>query len=269
MNTQDTGHDPFWPDEAAPTYIAAIGHVVDSWACAKCGSVDVGEKSSADPTLCNACYTDQAQNTALAKKTNADWMEQSVACGLALYERQPEETPMEWFIWDSYRKHYPMKMPNWTELAAECGCAVGTVVNASNRWSYKVRIQHWARSMDDTLQEQRIKDVTEMNERQVSIAKTLQDKLKSAVENLDPILLRPGEIATLLKASTELERRIQLSAPEKVQGTMLDAGTKQQQLTEAKDISEVVDILSKAGMLTGGMSVGIRTTTEIVTKENV
>ena len=269
MNTQDNGHDPFWPEATNTSYIEALGHIVDAWKCTKCGSVDLGEKSSADPTLCNECYRDQAQNSALAKKTNADWMEQSVACGLALYERQPEETSMEWMIWDRYRAHYPMKMPNWTELAAECGCAVGTVVNASNKWSFKVRIQHWARTMDDTLQEQRVKDVTEMNERQVDMAKTLQDKLKSAIDSLDPALLRPAEIATLLKASTELERRIQLSAPEKVQGTALEAGSKQSQLTEAKAISEVVSILSKAGMLGTGVALGIRTTTEIVTKENV
>jgi hypothetical protein len=260
-------HDPLWPSPSEPSYVEALGHIVDSWSCSKCGSVDVDEKSLADTTLCNSCYTNQAQNSALAKKTNADWMEQSVACGLALYERQPEETTLEWMIWDKYRAHYPMKMPNWTELAAECGCAVGTVVNAQSKWSFKVRIQHWARTMDDTMQEQRAKDVTEMNERQVGMAKVLQDKLKTAIDNLQPELLRPGEIVALLKASTELERRIQLSAPEKVTGTALDAGTKQQQLTEAKDINEVVDILARAGMLGNGMTLGIKTT-EIVMKEN-
>lgn len=257
-------HDPLCP--TADAIIESTGKMSDAWCCKKCGTYDLTRRASADPALCNDCYKLEAQNTAVAKKTNSDWMEQSTACGLAIYERQPEETNNEWFIWDKYRSHYPGKMPNWTQLADECGCAVATVLSAANKWSFKVRIQAWARAMDDTLQETRIATITEMNNRQVEMATMLQEKLKVAIDGLQPELLRPQDIVQLMKVSTELERTIKLSKPEKIEGTVADAGKKQQALTKAEDIGEVVGILQASGILDGKI-LGIKTTSEIVVKE--
>lgn len=269
------GPDPLWPAGAEPEHLppaeradalihaAFVGNTVDSFTCARCGSHI--NRSSADPTLCGACYTKDAKNTQMARKMNSSWMEVAEEAGLALYERQPEETDEEWRIWVTYRDHYPLKLPTWNELAKECSVTPGTILRVSSRWSFKVRMQAWARASDDETAQQRIEAIKEMNKRQVDMSMKLQEKLAAAIEQLDPALLRPGEIVNLLKASTELERRIKLATPEKVDGTVQVAGAQQKKLTKTEDLGEVLKILGSTGVLPGQkLAVEQTTTTRIL-----
>lgn len=274
-NDDKTIHpDPFWPVGATPEHLSPAQMAdakvsefvgVNPWTCVKCGTHL--NKSSEHPDYCVECWKKEANNTALARKVNSSWMEDSDALGLAYFERQPEETDTEWMIWERYRSHYPMKLPTWSELAKECGCSVSLVTRTAQRWSFKVRLQSWARYTDDSMMEDRVAAIKEMNARQVSMAKTLQDKLKTAIDSIDPVLLRPGEIVQLLKVSAELERRIVTATPEKVEGTVADAKQRQSNLTKPEDMSEIVNILAKTGVLPGqGIAVEQTTTTRIVAK---
>lgn len=267
--------DPLWPTGALPDHLSpevrAQKEVQDNfvgvapWTCKKCGTHL--NKSVEKPTYCATCYKLEASNSALAQKNNATWMEQSEASGLALFERQPEENDLEWLIWTRYREHYPMKLPTWAQLAKECNTSVAKVVQTSQVWSFRVRMQSWARFTDDENAETRIDAIKEMNKRQVNMAKVLQTKIAAAIDKLDPMLLRPNELVQLMKVSTELERRIVTATPERVDGTVSDTATKQKQLTKAEDLSEVVSILAKTGMLPGqGLAVEQTTTTRIVAK---
>lgn len=266
--------DPFWPTGAEPDHLSPAQMAttkvsefvgVDPWTCVKCGTHL--NKSSEHPDYCVECWKKEANNTALARKVNSSWMEDSDALGLAYFERQPEETDTEWMIWERYRSHYPMKLPTWSELAKECGCSVGLVTRTAQKWSFKVRLQSWARYTDDSMMEERAAAIKEMNARQVGMAKTLQEKLKTAIDSIDPVLLRPGEIVQLLKVSAELERRIVTATPEKVEGTSLDVKQRQNNLTKPEDMNEIVSILAKTGVLPGqGIAVEQTTTTRIVAK---
>lgn len=266
--------DPFWPTGAVPDHLSPAQMAdtkisefvgVDPWTCVKCGTHL--NKSSENPDYCVECWKKEANNTALARKVNSSWMEDSDALGLAYFERQPEETDTEWMIWERYRSHYPMKLPTWSELAKECGCSVGLVTRTAQKWSFKVRLQSWARYTDDSMMEERAAAIKEMNARQVGMAKTLQEKLKTAIDSIDPVLLRPGEIVQLLKVSAELERRIVTATPEKVEGTSLDVKQRQTNLTKPEDMNEIVGILAKTGVLPGqGIAVEQTTTTRIVAK---
>lgn len=266
--------DPFWPTGAVPDHLSPAQMAdtkisefvgVDPWTCVKCGTHL--NKSSENPDYCVECWKKEANNTALARKVNSSWMEDSDALGLAYFERQPEETDTEWMIWEHYRSHYPMKLPTWSELAKECGCSVGHVTRTAQKWSFKVRLQSWARYTDDSMMEERAAAIKEMNARQVGMAKTLQEKLKTAIDSIDPVLLRPGEIVQLLKVSAELERRIVTATPEKVEGTSIDVKQRQNNLTKPEDMNEIVSILAKTGVLPGqGIAVEQTTTTRIVAK---
>ena len=132
--------DPFWPAGVSPKHLsptdkndAVVQEAWDSvgvdvnWRCASCGMTGIENRSPKDPLFCNRCYKKRCTSTALANRTNENWQEQSEALGLALFERQPEETDLEWLIWCKYRDHYPLKMPTWTALAEECKCSVATV----------------------------------------------------------------------------------------------------------------------------------------------
>jgi len=268
--------DPLWPQGAEPKHLgptirkdakvaAAYGAGLNAWKCSKCGAF---MPRSTDDRYCVECFKTEKQNSAVAQRINADWMAQSQQLGLALYERQPEETDTEWRIWEAYRRHYPLKMPNWSELAKEVGCAPATVVKAANKWSFRVRLQAWARYTDDTMLEERAQAIKEMNSKQLGMAKTIQDKLKDAIECIEPALLKPNEIVNLFKIATELERRVVTSMPEKVEGTVLDTGSKTEQLTRVEDLGEVVSILSKTGVLNlEGRTVGVEQTTRVIVKE--
>lgn len=268
--------DPFWPEGATPrhlplaerkdkslvdTYVGAL----DGWMCEKCESTM--DKSVADERYCNNCYKTEAKNTAMAKSVNAHWMEQSELVGLELFERQPEENDTEWLIWTTYRQHYPMRMPTWSELANECGVAVSTVIRAAQRWSFATRLQSWARFTDSDMMENRIAAIKEMNERQLDMAQRLQVKLSEAIDFVDPTSLRPNELVSLLKAATDLDRRITMALPEKVEGTIVQTQDKDVVATKPEDMSQIIQILQTTGIL-DSKSIGIeQTTTRFIAKE--
>lgn len=270
--------DPFWPAGVEPTHlsvekqrdkgVAAVFSEVNggAWHCKKCGTML--RQSKRDSSYCSECYDSESQNTALAQKINANWMEQSKELGLEIFERQPEETMHEWFIWCKYREFYPLKMPTWTELASVCDASVATVTKAANKWSFKVRLIAWARHTDADIQEKRIAAIKQMNDKQLGMAQTIQDKLKVAIDNLQPELLKPGEIVNLFKVATELERRVTTYVDEKIESTLLETKNKQVTTTRPEDLSEVVAILQKTGLLEGKV-IGVEQTTRLIAKEDL
>lgn len=275
--------DPFWPEGAVPQHLSKAAQaseavmsrfgvdITTAWHCSKCGSADLTQRSLLDQQYCNKCYLVEKSNSSLAKRVNPDWMAQSAELGLAIYERQPEETDLEWYIWCKYRDHYPLRMPSWKELAEKCDCSVATCVKASQKWSFKVRLQAWARMTDDEMLEDRVHAIKEMNQRQLQMAKELQGKIQQAIGYLDPALLKPNELVNLFKMVTELERKIVTAMPERVETTVQEAGQKQRQVTKVEDLGEIVDILQKAGMLENkaiGVEQKVTTqTTRIIAKE--
>lgn len=266
--------DPFWPEGVVPTHLSKTDKsdimLVESytgplWRCEKCGSL--ADQSPTDKRYCIACVDKEAQNSAVAKRVNSGWMEQSEELGLAIFERQPEETDTEWRVWTAYRGHYPLKMPTWAELAAETGHAVATVIKAATKWSYRVRLVAWARVTDAEIQEKRIAAIKEMNSKQLTMSQTIQSKLQAAIDNIDPALLRPNEIVNLFKVATELERKITTYIDDTVESDAIAAKAKQVSLTKPEDLGEVVAILQKTGVLQGH-TIGIEQTTRIIAKEN-
>lgn len=271
--------DPLWPEGAKPKHLgaqmnkdakvaAAFSAALGTWRCSKCGST---LKKSTDPRYCVDCLAKEAQNNKVAQTINANWMEQSEELGLAIFERQPEETDLEWRIWDAYRRHYPLKMPTWSELAKEVGSAVATVTKTAQKWSFRARLQAWARYADDETTEKRIAAVKEMNEKQLGMAQTLIEKLREGIDNIDPLTLKPNEMVNMFKMATELERRIVTALPERVDGTVQDTGRKTEQLTKAADLSEVIDILEKTGVLgrrDSAKTVAIEQATRVVVRED-
>ena len=267
--------DPFWPGGAelihlTPTerenkeIIQAYSDVQGIiWKCKKCGAMSGPSKT--DPELCATCSREMSQNSSLAKKMNSDWMELAGELGLELFERQPEESDVEWRIWEAYRGYYPMKLPTYAELAAKTGNSTATVVKASNKWSYKVRLMAWSRFTDADIQEKRIVAVRSMNEKQLGMAQTIQDKLKDAIDGLQPELLKPNEIVNLFKVATELERKVTSYVEETVASTLSESAAKQDSMTKPEDISEILAILNSSGMLQG-KQIGIEQTTRVIVK---
>lgn len=177
------------------------------------------------------------------------WEDLSVELGLALYERQPEETDREWTVWVKYRSYYPMPVPTWSALARELGLSVAFVTNTSRKWNFRSRMISWAKRVDSEDQEKRIVAIREMNEKQLSMAQRLQDKVSQAIDVIDPALLRPSEVVNLGKFSVELERHIKEYKEERVDTDV--SGSTTQAAPPAKkteDLLEVVKILQQTGI---------------------
>jgi hypothetical protein len=120
-------------------------------------------------------------------------------------------------------------------------------------------------------QRQRETEILEMNKKHITLAEKINVKLEKAIDNIDPTLMSAKEIAGLLKISSELERKARLDQP--VLGAVRaddDNPDLKKANTNTEDLAQVVDILTKAGVLTG--NIGVRTTTttttEVVVKED-
>lgn len=277
------GPDPFWPEGVMPTHLAPAERCdaavqtawkeqagVDlSWRCEECGTMV--DRSAKDPRLCNKCYIKAKEARALATRTNEGWQELAQSLGLAIYERQPEETDLEWRIWEKYRSYYPLALPTWSKLAEEVGCAVGTVTKAANRWNYRARMVAWAQFADSEGQEKRIAAIKEMNKKQLDMSQRLLEKVSEGIDQIDPALLRPNELVNLMKLSVELERKITSYVDEKVESTAVQTQTKDRPKTKAEDLGEVLGILAQTGIIPGQDKkkvVGVEQKTTILVRED-
>ena len=269
--------DELWPPGAVPGHLTPTDRkeskIVDAaweavgadgeWRCNECGATT--NRSIRNPQLCATCYAKAEEQTKLARRTNDGWMEQAEQLGLALYERQPEETDNEWIVWEKYRSYYPLAMPRWTTLAKEVGLSVAFVTKTAQRWNFKARMIQWAKAVDAEGQEKRIRAVREMNEKQLTMAQRLHDKVAAAIDGIDPTLLRPNEIVSLAKFGTELERRITEHHEEKVESTAVDTKSQVKQRTKAEDLAEVMTILRQTGVIEPSV-VGVEQKTTILVK---
>lgn len=204
---------------------------------------------------------------AASKAIARDWVDEAKELGLALYERQPEENDLEWYIWTTFRGHYPGRMPTMTSLAKQCGSTVATVAKCANKWKFRMRMVEWSNFTDAGIQEKRIKAIREMNDSQLKTAQTLREKIAEAVDYLDPATLKPSELAQLMKLANETERTITEYREEKVEGQIMAAADAHvaNTKTDASQISEVLGILAAAGAL--GAAIGVERKT--VTTERV
>lgn len=261
--------DPMWPTDAIPLHLSVaqrneVGTVyseITDWKCSRCGK-GTG-KSHMNEHLCSTCYAGEAQNSIMAQKVNANWMDEAKELGLELFERQPEENDTEWRIWDTYRNYYPNKLPTYAELAAKCGCAAGTVVKAATKWSFRVRLIAWVQYTDAHITEERKEAVQQMNKDQLSMAKTMSEKVKAAIELINVATLKPGEIVNLAKLAFELERKIVTYVDVAVPQPAIDAGAAKMTQTKPEDLGEVISILREIGKIPGS-TVGLEQTTRIL-----
>jgi len=237
--------------------------------CKKCGQDKIMD--SVDKHLCVDCVRAENNRVAFYRQQNFGWMDIAKEADISLWERQPGETDWEWIVWQRYRDTYPMQRPSYRTVAEDLNTTVGAVKKIGARWSFPARLQAWMRQVDAMTQRQRETEILEMNKKHITLAEKINVKLEKAIDNIDPTLMSAKEIAGLLKISSELERKARLDQP--VLGAVRaddDNPDLKKANTNTEDLAQVVDILTKAGVLTG--NIGVRTTTttttEVVVKED-
>ena len=241
--------------------------------CPRCGQTKPRARKS--PHMCVDCEKAENNRIVYYRQHQDGWMDVAKEAGLDLWQQQPGETQWEFTIWTAYRDTYPGKKPRIVDVARQLGTTYTVVNKVAQRWNFQVRMQAWMKYCDDITLAQRRQEVLDMNKEHVDMAARLRAKLSDAIDQIEPAMLKPSEIATLAKLSTELERKARLDT--------IDQEAAQRELvvdnenpelkkspTKANDLSEVVGILLKAGALGDITTIGVKETktTQVVVGDN-
>ena len=195
--------------------------------------------------------------------------------GIELYERQPGETQLEWTIWQADRDSYPGAKPTYKGVAEKVGSTYDFVKKTAVRWNFQTRMQAWITECDRITIAQRRQEVLDMNADHIAMAAKLRAKIDAAIDGIRPEELKPGEINSLMKTMTELERKarvdtLQLESSRGEGFVDADNPELRKSPTKQSDLSEVIGILLNAGALGDITQIGVRQTetkvTEIVAK---
>lgn len=249
----------------------AGSEVVPMIVCPRCGQTK--PRHHIDQHLCVDCVKAENNRITYYRMHQDGWMDTAKEAGLDLWMQQPGETQWEWTVWQAYRDSYPGKRASYTDIARQLGTTYNVVKKIAQRWNFPVRMQAWITECDKMTVLQRRQEVLDMNKDHVDMAARLRAKLSTAIDQIDPALLKPGEIASLAKLATEMERkaRVDTIAQEEMRRELM-IDTENPELkknpTKSSDLSEVVSILMKAGALGDVSAIGVRQTTEVVVKDS-
>lgn len=247
--------------------------LVEIITCRQCGQQK--EASRKTPGWCVDCEKAYNNRYSYLRRQNGDWQEIAKENGIELWERQPGETQLEWSIWQAYRDSYPGTKPSYKGVAEKVGSTYDYVRSVASRWSFQVRMQAWIAECDRVTLAQRRQEVLDMNADHISMARKLREKLNVAIDQIDPLSLKPGELNSLMKTMTDMERKARtdtMSVEAMRADGFVDADNPElkKSPTKADDLSEVVKILLNAGALGDITQIGVRQTetkvTEIIAK---
>ena len=232
--------------------------------CRRCGQEKAPHKTNRH--LCEDCVKAENNRISYYRYHNFNWIDVAKEAELELWERQPAETDREWQIWLAYRDMYPSKRPSYREVAEQLGTTVAVVKKVAARWDFPVRLQAWAKYVDNLILKQRQQEILDMNKKHIEMAQALNEKLATAINAIDPYELTPRDIKGLLQLSTELERKARLNNPDVIRPELTDDSPDlKESPTKVEDLKEVLDILVKANVF---KTIGVKQTTEIVVKED-
>lgn len=248
--------------------------LVEMITCRQCGQLKPA--SNRTPGWCVDCEKAYNSRYTYMRRNNADWLDVAKENGLALWERQPGETQLEWAIWLAYRDSYPGAKPTYKGVADKVNTTYNFVAHTAARWSFNTRMQAWIAECDRITLAQRRQEVLDMNADHIAMAAKLRAKMHTAIDQIDPYSLKPAELSSLLKTMAELERKAQTDsmAIEQMQSeSFVDADNPdiKKSPTKQGDLGEVVSILLKAGALGDITQIGVRQTetktTELVMRD--
>lgn len=235
--------------------------------CPRCGQLN--ERDVRDPHICVECAKAENSRITHYRQHQGDWMAVAKESGIELWQQQPGETQWEFTVWTAYRDSYPGRKPTYASVAQQLNTTANSVRKIAQRWSFQMRMQAWMKHCDDVTLLQRRNEILSMNADHIDMAQKLRNKLNVAISAIVPEDLKPGEIATLMKLSADLERKAQVDsiAQEELRHDMLvdtDNPELRKSQTKQSDLSEIIGILANTGALGELGQIGVRTTQEVV-----
>lgn len=253
--------------------ISSVSSPVEMFECPRCGQFK--PRHHTDRHLCVDCVNAENSRITYYRMHQENWVDTAKEAGLDLWVQQPGETQWEFTVWSAYRDSYPGKKATYGDIARQLGTTYNVVKKIAQRWSFPVRMQAWMVECDRITLLQRRQEVLDMNKDHVDMAAKLRAKLNKAIDMIEPSTLKPGEIASLARLASDMERKARLDTIDQEElRRELVSGNENPELkkntTSTNDLSEVVGILLKAGALGDITQIGVRKTetTEVVVKDD-
>ena len=241
--------------------------------CPKCGQTK--EAHSVDKHLCEDCVKAENNRLTYYRQHQGDWIAEAKEQGIDVWLQQPGETQWEYTVWTAYRDSYPGKKPTYGGVAAQLETTYNVVKGIAQRWSFPARMQVWMAECDRITMLQRKNEILGMNKAHVDMAAKIRLKLDTAIDAIDPLALKPSEIASLAKLSAEMERKARLDteAQDDMRRYLLVDNTNpelKKAQTKQGDLSEVLQILLNAGALKSVTAIGVKETTtkEVIVRDD-
>lgn len=254
-----------------------MNEIVEMIQCKQCGQMKPASRST--PGWCEDCEHAYNNRYSYIRTQNEGWQDVAKDSGIEIWDRQPQETQLEWSIWQAYRDSYPGAKPSYKAVAELVGTTYDFVRKTARRWDFAIRMEAWISECDRLTVAQRRQEVLDMNKDHIDMAKRLREKLSLAIDMVDPATLKPGEINNLLKTATELEKRARLDniSQDEAIATGAALALKGEESPDVKisqtkkdDLGEVASILLAAGALGDVTHIGVRKTetTEVVMRDD-
>lgn len=244
-----------------------MDEIVELITCKRCSLEKPAHKTSRH--LCDDCVKAEDNRVSFYRTQNFNWMELAKEIDLEVWERQPNETDLEWSVWLAYRDAYPGRKPSYRQVAEDLTTSINAVRKVGNRWTFPARMQAWAKYVDDLTLKQRTEEIVSMNARHINMADAINSKLEKAIHMIDPSTLSPADIKGLYKTATEIERKARLETPVETGASIGEDENPNLKKTDVKssDIQEILSVLNGAGLL---KNAGVRqtVTTEVVVKDD-
>lgn len=232
--------------------------------CPRCGRH--GATDNQNPHICVDCAKTENVRYTNIRQHQGDWVAEARAQGLAPWLQQPGESQWEYTVWCVYRDAYPGKKPTYAMVAEQLDTTYNVVQKMAQRWTFPIRMQLWMAECDRITMVQRKDEILGMNKDHIDMATKLRQKLGIAIDAIDPLMLKPAEVASLAKLASEMERkaRIDTETQETARRELLvDNLNPELKKTQTKqgDLADVLQILMQTGALKNIKAVGIKETT--------
>lgn len=243
--------------------------------CARCGQVKPADKTNKH--LCVDCTHAEDTRITYYRQHQGDWMAESQSQGLDVWVQQPGETQWEYTVWIAYRDSYPGKKPSYGAVALQLSTSYNAVRKIAQRWTFPARLQAWIAECDRITLLQRREEILDMNKDHINMAAKLRAKMNTAIDAIIPETLKPGELAALMRLSADLERKARtdtIAQEEMRKDLVVDTTNPELKKSQTKqsDLTEVMQILMKAGAMQNLTAVGVKETTtttrEIVARDD-
>lgn len=203
----------------------------------------------------------------LQKIDNSGWVEACERDERNIWDQQPGEDLREYNLWLLYKDQYPQVKPTYARTASLAEVSPNVIRNIAAKWDWRIRLQAWAQHCQELSMKARKDRIVEMNTRQQRMSEALQEKLATAIDNIDPYTLTPGEINGLMKTAMQLERTAVVDETE--EWTPMVTGGKsaeeKESVTKKDDLKEVMSILAAAGLMSN-KTIGVEQTTRVIVK---